>query len=152
MSSLQEKKKKRIKGYDYRKCHPKLDKRVHWRMAALSKWAIIFRFSNGKKESWKKKNPSNVSDPELCSVIFVVRIWLYATKPCHTSIRKRKIRTRGTCLPVCIWQEKGNRGSVQWGCLMSASRLCPVEEAQQAQRPNTDVSFQPQSITVTCHE
>ena len=35
---------------------------------------------------------------------------------------------------------------------MSASRLCPVEKAQQAQRPNRAVSPQPQRTAVTCHE
>lgn len=122
------KKEERIKGYDCRKCHPKPDKREStggWRhyLNEPSSWAIA-----RKRKGEKKVEHYMGSDPKLCSVP----------------------RTGGMC--VFARQYLTGDRPVRWGHLMSASHSCPAEKAQPAQRPNTDVSLQPQWIVVTCHE
>lgn len=128
----------RIKGYDCRKCHPKPGKREStggWRhyLNEPSSWAIARKRKGGKKgRTLRGQWPET-----LLSAL------------CYIKTKKGDEDRRHVCVSTSV---SDGRRPVRWGRLMSASRLCPAENAQPAQRPNTDVSLQPQWIVVTCHE
>lgn len=135
------KKKKRgerIKGYDCRKCHPKPGKREStggWRhyLNEPSSWAIA-----RKRKGGKKGRTLHGQWPETL-----------LTALCYIKTKKGDEDRRHVCVSTSV---SDGRRPVRWGRLMLASRLCPAENTQPTQRPNTDVSLQPQWIVVTRHE